>query len=129
MCTQELQTTKINFINNVYCQNCILILMDQNKKIKTDYTHYHFLMQVSWIYDKSGVTDTIIKSVPRFRKSYWNKSLYLFFVRGTFCSNKGVGKIMGKGASYTCFSLYHDKKYVPVMENTINNNQKIQGAS
>lgn len=32
----ELQITKVNFINNVYCQHCILSLMDLNSKFSLD---------------------------------------------------------------------------------------------
>lgn len=53
-------------------------------------------MQVSWIYGKSVIRDTIIKSVPRFPKIIDRYMyFYLFLVTGTFHSNIGVDEILG----------------------------------
>lgn len=43
-------------------------------------------------------SSAIIKSVPRFWKSYCDIYLYLFLVKGTFHLNTRVDKIMGNGA-------------------------------
>lgn len=51
-------------------------------------------MQVSRIYDKSVVSDTIIKAVSMFRKSYCDRYLKLYLVTGAFRPDTGVGEIM-----------------------------------
>lgn len=54
------------------------------------------------IYDQLVVTDTIVKSVSRFRNYICDRYLHLILVIGTFRSNTGVGEIKRKGAIPLC---------------------------
>lgn len=70
--------------------------------IPTDITYrglyIRFPMQVSQTYDKSVVTDSTIKAVSLFQKSYCDWYLKVYLVTGTFLPNTGVCKLMGIGA-------------------------------
>lgn len=60
----------------------------------TSYTHSSMSLFLDAGVPNSVVTDTIKKSVPRLRHRYLY--IYLFLVTGTFRSNTGLGKMMGK---------------------------------
>lgn len=70
--------------------------------IPTDITYrglyIRFSMQVPQTYDKSVVTDSILKAVSPFQKSYCDRYLKVCLVTGTFWPNTGVCKLMGIGA-------------------------------
>lgn len=84
----------------LHCLHLLLLhFVDRNHGSIYQLTLYrvlHIFMQVFWIYNKSAVKDTIIKLVPRFRKSHNHSYLYLFLVTGTFQSNTGVRDIRRK---------------------------------
>lgn len=52
-------------------------------------SYIHLSMQVSRVYDKSVVTDSIIKAVSMFRKSYCDGYLKQYLVTGTFRPDNG----------------------------------------
>lgn len=77
-------------ITNQYTCTCITAFIHRD-------LCFHFSMPISWIYDKSLVTNAIIKSGCRFRKSCFDKYRRL---TGTFRSSTGVGEKWEKALIY-----------------------------
>lgn len=90
---QCIQYILMEGITNQYTCTCITAFIHRD-------LCFHFSMPISWIYDKSLVTNAIIKSGCRFRKSCFDKYRRLFLVTGTFRSSTGVGEKWEKALIY-----------------------------